>query len=364
MPEINRISIHGFKSIAAVDDVMLGPVTVLIGANGSGKSNFLAVFGLLRAVRDQHLRDYVARAGGASRILHLGPKVTDAVRVRLLFERPDTSYEVELTPTDTDELRPDREIIQSGRGGELSISPGSVRPEAWVGPLLRHEAGVDLRHGLDSWRTYHFHDTSPNAPMKLAAAINDNRYLRPDGSNLPAFLYLLREGYPTSYVMIRDAVRFVAPFFDDFVLEPQSLNQEMIRLEWRHQNTEAYFDVASLSDGTLRFVALATLFLQPPQLRPSVILVDEPELGLHPYAITLLASFVRQAAIDTQVILATQSPGLLDHFLPEETLVADLVDGATRLSRLDPDRLAEWLQDYSLGQLWEKNELGGRPGGR
>ncbi|MBW4092667.1 MAG: AAA family ATPase [Proteobacteria bacterium] len=363
MPELDTISIRGFKSIAAIDDLKLGAINVLIGPNGAGKSNFLAVFALVRAVREQRLRDYVARAGGASRILHLGPKVTDAVRVRLLFGRPETSYEIELTPTDTDELRPDREIIRSGKGGGLSISPGSVRPEPWVGSLLRHQAGVDLRHGLDSWQTYHFHDTSPNAPMKVAAAIHDNGYLRPDGANLPAFLYLLRETHPAAYALIRSTVQLVAPFFDDFVLEPQRLNPDMIRLEWRHRNTDAYFDVSSLSDGTLRFIALATLFLQPETLRPSLILVDEPELGLHPYAITLLASLIRQASTATQVILATQSPVFLDHFTPEEVLVADLIDGRTQFTRLDPDHLADWLKDYSLGQLWEKNELGGRPGG-
>jgi len=139
------------------------------------------------------------------------------------------------------------------------------------------------------------------------------------------------------------------------------LNPDKIRLEWSHLGTDAYFDASSISDGTLRFIALATLFLQPRRFRPSVILVDEPELGMHPYAITLLASLMKLASVNTQVIVATQSSLLLDHFEPEDVLVADRVHGGTRLTRLDSAELESWLEEYSLGQLWEKNELGGRP---
>ena len=198
--------------------------------------------------------------------------------------------------------------------------------------------------------------------MKMTADVNDNRYLRPDGST-SAFLYYLRQKHEASYSLIRRTVQRVAPFFEDFLLEPQKLNPDKIRLEWRHKNSEAYFDASSLSDGTLRFIALATLFLQPDAYRPSVILVDEPELGLHPYAITMLASLVKQVSVKTQVILSTQSPLLLDHFQPEDVLVADLVNGGTQFTRLDSANLTTWLEDYSLGQLWEKNELGGRPTG-
>jgi predicted ATPase len=179
---------------------------------------------------------------------------------------------------------------------------------------------------------------------------------------LAAFLYLLSQQHRQSYELIRKTVQKVAPFFEDFQLEPLKLNPDKIRLEWRHVGTDDYFDVSSFSDGTLRFIALATVFLQPVDLRPSVILVDEPELGLHPYAIGLLASLMRQASKETQVIVATQSSLLLDKFDPEDVLVANRVDGATTIERLKPEPLAEWLKEYSLGQLWEKGELSGRPG--
>jgi predicted ATPase len=197
--------------------------------------------------------------------------------------------------------------------------------------------------------------------MRKTGRVDDNRFLRPDGSNLAAFLYYLREKHEASYWLIVLTVQRVAPFFDDFLLEPRGLESADVRLEWRHKRSDQYFDASSLSDGTLRFIALATLFLQPEQYRPSVILVDEPELGLHPYALEVLAALVRQVSVTTQVILSTQSSLLLDHFQPEDVLVADRVDGGTQLTRLESPLLAKWLEDYSLGQLWEKNELGGRP---
>jgi predicted ATPase len=144
-------------------------------------------------------------------------------------------------------------------------------------------------------------------------------------------------------------------------LRPLRLKPDTIKLEWRHKISDQYFDASSLSDGSLRFIALATLFLQPEEYRPTLILVDEPELGLHPYAIETLAALIRQAAIKTQVIVSTQSSLLLDHFEPEDVLIADRLQGSTQLTRPDPERLKSWLKDYSLGQLWEKNEISGRP---
>ena len=192
-------------------------------------------------------------------------------------------------------------------------------------------------------------------------AVDDNDFLRHDGSNLAAFLYYLREKHGRSYDMIRRTVQLVAPFFDDFILEPRRLDEDTIRLQWRHRGSDDYFDAASLSDGTLRFIALATLLLQPIELRPSVILLDEPELGLHPAAIAILAFLINQASMETQIVVATQSPLLLDHFKPEDVLVTERVDGATQFTRLEREKLKGWLEDYSLGQLWEKNEFGGRP---
>ena len=197
--------------------------------------------------------------------------------------------------------------------------------------------------------------------MQITASVDDNRFLRSDASNVAAILYYLREKHRESYNLIRRTVQIVAPFFDDFSLEPVKLNPDTIKLEWKHRISDQYFGASSLSDGTLRFIALATLFLQPANHRPPFILVDEPELGLHPYAIGLLASLIQQAAENSQVIVSTQSSRLLDYCEPDQVLVADRIDGGTQLTRLDQGRLANWIEDYSLGQLWEKNEFGGSP---
>jgi predicted ATPase len=364
-PELDWISIKGFKSIASIEKLELGAINVVIGANGSGKSNFIGVFSFLHALKAGHLQEYVIRAGGANRILHFGSKVSKTLTIHASFEGEINQYQVALVPTDTDELIPLKELVYYWDKGH------HARPYSRALSRAGKEAGISVdnstaisqyvRAHFDRWRLYHFHDTSSTSPMKQTADINDNAFLRPDGSNIAAFLFFLKEKHESSYELIRKSIQRVAPFFDDFQLNPQRLNQQKIRLEWRHAGSEDYFDASALSDGTLRFIAVATLFLQPKEYMPSLILVDEPELGLHPYAITMLAALVKQASLSTQVILSTQSPLLLDHFDPADVLVADRVNGGTTLSRLDTERLELWLEDYSLGQLWEKNELGGRP---
>ncbi len=363
MMELDTITIKGFKSIKCIDALHLGPINVVIGSNGSGKSNFIGVFAFLHAIREGHLREYVKKAGGADKILHFGAKVTGTLEIRVSFEEGVNQYRITLEPTEWDELAPVGERVYgsdlAGPGDSEEILSAGL--EAAISRSPTSEIVTRVQEHLDRWRIYHFHDTGSSSPMKKMASVNDNRYLRPDASNLAAFLYFLRKKHESSYSMIRRTVQRVAPFFDDFMLEPENLNPDIIRLEWRHKGSDAYFNASTLSDGTLRFMALATLFLQPEEFRPSVIIVDEPELGLHPYAITLLASMVKEASFKTQVILSTQSATLLDHFEPEDVLVAERVDGGTVLKRLESDRLAEWLKDYSLGQLWEQNELGGRP---
>ena len=366
---IDWISVEGFKSIGRIDRLPLCPINVLIGPNGSGKSNFLGVFSFLREIRAGRLREYAIRSGGADRILHFGSRTTSQMRMHVSFEGEVDQYEITLAATDPDVLAPMRETCTTSVDSQplTATFPGYAHAsEASISHPGANSLGLEIfrrvgKH-LDGWRVYHLHDTSSTSPIKKTADVDDNRFLRHDGANLAAFLYFLHQKNEDSYDLIRHTVRLVAPFFDDFRLRPQALNEDKIRLEWQHVGSNAYFDASSLSDGTLRFIVLATLLLQPASLRPSVILLDEPELGLHPYAITILASLVEQASVETQVVLATQSTPLLDHFRPEDVLVADRVDGGTQLTRLDAAALEEWLQDYSLGQLWEKNHFGGRPG--
>ena len=369
-PALDYISVQGFKSIASLDKLSLHPINIIIGPNGSGKSNFIGVFSFLHAIREGHLNDYVRKAGGAEQLLHFGSRVTSTIRIHVSFRKEVDQYELMLKPTSDDGLYPAIEYAYFWNKDRYQqpyptvlTSRENGKEAAISNPNERDGVAKWVRARLGRWRLYHVHDTSENSPMRKTARLNDNTFLRPDGSNLAAFLYLLQKKHPTEYSLIRRTTQMIAPFFDDFQLTPDPLNEEFIRLAWRHKNSDQYFSVSSLSDGTLRFIALTTLFLQPQNFKPSVILVDEPELGLHPAAITLLASLVKQASVNAQVILSTQSPLLLDHFLPEDVLVADRVKESTRLTRLDPAKLSIWLEEYSLGQLWEKNELGGRPGG-
>lgn len=368
--ELNWISVDGFRSIASTGKVTLGPITIVIGPNGSGKSNFIGVFAFLQAIKEGRLYETVRTAGGADALLHFGSKHTQEIKIALSFRDEVNSYALTLKVDQNDNLfplnefstfwdkrsypRPYSDTLSSMEGGkEAGISNAA----------LAKSTGAWIRTRLDRWRLYHVHDTSASSPLRRTARVDDNDFLRPDGSNLAPFLYRLQqtEKYANAYLLIRKTVQRVAPFFDDFLLRPDNLAPEFIKLAWKHVGSDKYFGASAFSDGTLRFIALATLFLQPLELRPSVILVDEPELGLHPAAITLLASLIRQTSAETQIIASTQSPLLLDHFDPQDVLVANRINSATTLTRIDPAPLAAWLEDYSLGQLWEKNELGGRP---
>jgi predicted ATPase len=327
---IQSVTIEGFKSIRLIKDLPLRPINILIGANGSGKSNFLEAFRFLGEAHEGRIESYVAHYGGANKLLHFGSKTTQRIYVGL----------------------------KSSNGLEISADYRYTVNDSLAGT---NSSGWNEGDG-PTFNRYRFRDTGDDSPFRKTNDLDNNRSLYRLGGNLAAFLNRLRQQYRGSYELIRRTVQQVAPFFEDFQLAPLTLNPEKIRLEWKHKESDQYFDVSSLSDGTLTFIALATVFLQPVELRPSVILLDEPELGLHPTAIGLLAAMMRQASHETQIIAATQSPLLLDHFDPEDILVANRIDGATTIERLKPEPLAEWLEDYSLGQLWEKGELTGRPG--
>jgi predicted ATPase len=343
----------------------LKPINVIIGANGSGKSNLVGAFAFLREIGAGRLKEYVKVAGGADKVLHFGSKTTEKIEFQVEFtyggfERSSPSaYYLTLASTADDGLFPSHEEIYRSRD-PISLSKWQLGLEAGISNPASETITKGLRQQFDLWQLFHLHDTSY---IRRIASVGDNRFLRANGSNLAAFLYFLRMWRADSYNLIVQSIRQVAPFFDDFEWPREEDTRDDLQLVWRHKGSDQYFNASSLSDGTLRFMVLATLFLQPPSMhRNSVILVDEPELGLHPYAIGILAALIRQASATTQVIVSTQSSLLIDHFEPEDVLVADRVDGGTQLTRLDSGRLKKWLEDYSLGQLWEKNEFGGRPG--
>ncbi|MGA0556252.1 AAA family ATPase [Larkinella sp. VNQ87] len=362
---IKEIKIENFKSIRELT-LELKPINILIGPNGAGKSNFVDFFGLVYAINDKQLREYIANKAGASKLLYLGLKNSNHLLGSLIFQSVNKdileSYKFILKPNEQDGLYFAKELT-----GYKNIQDSSF-PSNWgwrdfehgVGHVESNLTGENFKNALvvylESFRVYHFHDTSKTAPLKKTARLADDRYLRNDGENLAAFLFGLQIEAPLAFNRIEATIKLVAPYFDRFDLVP---NGDFIRLKWRQNNTDMYLDASDLSDGTLRFIALCTLFLQPNL--PETIIVDEPELGLHPYAINILAGLMKNASEKSQIIISTQSVSLIDNFEPEDIIVVNNTANESHFKRLSSEELDIWLAEYSLGELWNKNVLGGNP---
>lgn len=360
---IKRLTIEGFKSIRKLEDFELRPLNVLIGANGAGKSNFLEFFRLMRELIGERLQLKVQKDGGASACLFLGPKVTTKLAAKLLFG--SYGYRFALVPTADGRLIFEEEEVmpQTHVRNDIWLPLGKGHDETKITDYMRTSVDAQSFHrGLSSTIVYHFHDTSETAGVLHENQKNDNEYLRPDGRNLAAFLYRIRQVDPAAYTRIRDAVKLAAPFFEDFKLRPMPENPDLIRLEWLQKGSDYPFLARQLSDGTLRFICLAAALVPNNFVFSPTVLFDEPELGLHPYALTLLASLFDQAARQNrQVIVSTQSAQLLNEFSPEDIIVVERSQGESVFRRLDSAQLSGWLEDYTLGDLWQKNVLGGRP---
>ena len=360
---LEQLKVKNFKSIRD-QNLRLGRLNVFIGGNGSGKSNLVGVFHFLNRVVTGDLQNYTGETGGANTILHFGRKQSPFLSIELEFVQDDNAngYSFELRPTADDRFIFSRETFwfhdRSRFAKGLPTELGAGHIEAQIQKSTERIASW-VKSDLDSYRIYHFHDTSSSAKVKQTGDIDDNRRLNTDASNLAAFLYRLQQKHAGHFQNIEDTVRQIAPFFEGFRLEPSRLNPDKIRLEWREKGSETYFNAHALSDGTLRFICLATLLLQPTM--PAVILLDEPELGLHPAAISLLAALLESAAQRTQVLVATQSVTLINQFTPEFVWVVERENRASVFKHLESADMSAWLENYSLGELWEKNILGGRP---
>jgi predicted ATPase len=357
MPSLSSISISGYKSIRELKDFKLTNLNVLIGANGAGKSNFISIFRLLNEMYERRLQLYVQKQGGPDALLHFGRKTIEKVYMNFYFG--ENEYKFTLIPTSDNKLIfKEEKSIFVGHTRDFIESIGSGHFESKL-PRAPDKYSAYVRPAIIGWRVYHFHDTGETAKIKGKSQSNDNLKLKPDAANLAAYLQMLNKKYPDEYSRIVDTIRFVAPFFGDFVHRE---DQEYIELEWTQQgNSDTPFKAHMLSDGTLRFICLATLLLQPTRLLPSTILIDEPELGLHPYAISILADIFKQVAEERQLIVSTQSVELVNELSPEDVIVVDQDEGASTFKRFSQEELSEWLKEYSLGELWKRNILGGRP---
>lgn len=359
--KLKKITLKGFKSFKELE-LELGNLNILIGPNGAGKSNFLSFFELVNEIIEKRLQVYIGTLGGADFLLHYGKKTTEEIDFELKFG--ENTYLAKLIPSQKDSLIFKMEDFNH-LSPDVNYYPGTgaITESRLELDADRPQFAISIIKGVinyfKSFKIYHFHDTSRFAKMRQKCEINDNKMLRHDASNLAAFLYFLKEIHFQHYKNIVDTLKRVAPFFDDFILMPDKLNINRINLEWRERDSDSYFDARYLSDGSLRFICLATLLLQPEL--PPIILLDEPELGLHPSAITILANLIKSASQKTQIICATESVTFVNKFEPRNILVVDRKNGESNCRRFSPEELGQWLDDYELGDLWEKNVIGGNP---
>jgi len=362
---IQKLTIEGFKSIKQLIDFPLKQLNIMIGANGSGKSNMISFFRLIKNMMNRRLQYYIPKNGGPDAHLFMGSKITERIIGKISFDK--FGYEFKLEPTTDNRLiivderccsnQPDRV-----RDAQPAFVAGGFEETKLIQAIHDgpdEEIAAEIYPTITNWSLYHFHDSSDTAKIKRPCAINQNERLDEDGGNLAAFLYPLYQKFDVSYRKIRDVIRLAAPFFDDFYLRPMVNNPEQIQLEWKHKNSDNAFLASQLSDGTLRFMCLVAALLHPKF--SATIIIDEPELGLHPYAIALLSDLIRHVSREKQIIIATQSATFLDHFEPDDIIVIDRTDDYSVFKRLESDQLQEWLRDYTLGELWQKNIFGGRP---
>lgn len=319
---------------------------------------------MIQQILENRLQIYVSKQGGPDALLHFGRKRTESISAEIYFG--SNGYWFTLEPTEDNKIMFTDEAFWWEISGPKSLGSGHFESRVHKGT----GTGIDpyVWEAIKQWRVYHFHDTGDTSPLKQINQLSDNLYLRPDGRNIAAYLYLLKDKHPKEYNLIVKTVRLVAPFFNDFLLHPSPLNEDMIELAWTNRGLEwdggeadIPFKVHQLSDGTLRFICLATVLLQPSDKQPETILIDEPELGLHPYAIKILAGLIRSVSQRKQIIISTQSTELVNEFELKDIVVVDIENGKSLFTRKSEEKLKEWLEEYSIGDLWKKNLLGGRP---
>ena len=357
--QLSQMTIEGYKSIKKCD-ISFGKINVLIGSNGAGKSNFISAFSFLQDILAKNLQVSVAQSG-VNALLYKGRKVTEEIAFEVYFG--NNSYGFNLVPTDDNRLIFRKEFfgyhgqwenesnVARGNSEAMWDTGAHNKIDHYVIPILKKQ----------NWRVYHFHDTGRSAKVKQENNISNNKVFMFDAANLAAFLYRLKGNYKKNYDEIVQTIQLIAPYFSDFFLAPKEGNEEQIVLKWQQKGCEDIFNASQLSDGTLRFICLATLLLQPHELQPATIIVDEPELGLHPYAITIFAEMVKQLSDERQIIVSTQSVELLNEFDVEDVIVVDRGENGSEFKRLNEEELEVWLEeDYALGDLWKKNLLGGR----
>jgi len=357
---LDRVFVSGFKSIRELD-LELRQINAMIGPNGAGKTNLVCLFRMLNFMTTESLQLFVGRQGGAESLLHLGADETPQLLVTLNFttETGTSEYHARLVNASQDSMLFADESISFHRHGKerpkiISLGAGHAETR-----LLKVEDRRDrptcnvIHHILRQCQVYNFHDTSETGRIRKPGYVQDNRYLRQDGGNLAAFLLKVRNSFPEIYEAVEQAVAEAYPPFEAFILKRGSYEGESIGIHWREKGADYVFGPHQLPDGFLRFIALATLLTQSPEDLPDAIILDEPELGLHPSGISVLSRLIKQASEHAQILFGTQSVFLVDQLSSEDVLLVERKDGSSRYTRPGPGDLEDWLDRYSLSQFVE-----------
>lgn len=365
--KLKEVTIKGYKSISFDKPVTLelGNINILLGANGAGKSNIVSFFKMLSYMMSKSFGKYVEMSGTSNALLHYGVKKTQTMSGELHFKSGKSvdTYRFSLTNAMPDRLIVSEEHVIWQRDGEKRPYEITLEPNYKESALAESDDPVarSIYQMLSSCKVYQFHDTSAEGPLRQTCPVETASYLQSHGNNLPSFLLFLRENHRDAYNRITDYVHDVIPQFQDFYLEPVN---RYISLLWTDNSATDYrFNVHQFSDGSIRFIALATLLLQPERTMPDVIIIDEPELGLHPYAITQLAEMIKDASLHSQIIIATQSKDIVDHFDVNNISIIEMdkETQSTCVTHLEEEEYGLWLKHYSISELWDKNIIGGRP---
>jgi predicted ATPase len=360
---IFSIKIQNFKSIRETEDILIKPLNVLIGPNGAGKSNFISFLKFLNQLYEQQIQNYISRNGRAENLLYFGLKGSDFLAGRIVFDNEwKNEYSFKMVPNQSGNLFFTEEwsnLITPGSDSKnlykMSLG-GNLESELSGSKDYRNDY---LRYQFQGLRLFHFHDTSFNSKVKQPCGTQDYASFSEDGGNLAAFLFRLQQSHRQHFKVITRVIQSIAPFFQEFYLAPDEINPQQIFLRWKEKGSDQLFSAHNLSDGTLRFICLTTLLMQPEL--PSAIIIDEPELGMHPFAIQKLAAMLKSASYKSQIIVSTQSINLVDQFVADDIIVVERSNNQTVFKRQSEEALAAWREEYSLGELWSKNVLGGTP---
>lgn len=350
---MDEIKVKGYKSFKDIS-IKLGKINLLIGSNGAGKSNFLSLFELLNYAYDQRLAQYVSQIGGVNKILHQGKKVTE--RIDITISEGKNSYSLAMLESDGRLVIEHEKLFYYNNATDIT----KFKDEAQLKTYNGMKRGEYMKEYISQIRKFHFHDTGQRSPFTNDCDVTNDSYVMYDnGNNLAAILYRIRNEQPVIYKRIVLVIQSIAPYFHDFYFQATEANK--IRLQWQDKYSTMIYGPSDLSDGTIRFIALATLFMQP--WLPKVIIIDEPELGLHPKAVEKLAGLIKSAAQrGTQIIAATQSAELISNFTHKDVLTVNQYNGHTEIANLSSKDLEQWIDEYTLGELWKQNIIkGGQP---